>query len=129
MPNWQLIAPGKPMQNGFVESFSGRMRDELLNETLFSDLEHARQVVGEWIADYNLQRLHSALGYLTPPAFAASFTARGDQLRNPEQLRRSPVAPPASDSAKSATALIAAGVTNRWQATETKGVIEGTRYL
>ncbi|CAM5771863.1 hypothetical protein LMIY3S_03651 [Labrys miyagiensis] len=39
--SWHFIAPGKPMQNGFVESFNGRMRDELLNETLFFDLDHA----------------------------------------------------------------------------------------
>jgi transposase InsO family protein len=107
--DWHFIAPGKPMQNGFVESFNGRMRDELLNETLFFDLEQARQAIGAWIADYNLQRPHSALGYLTPAAFAANLTATGDQLRNPDQLRRSPVALPASDGAKSAKALIAAG--------------------
>ena len=107
--NWHFIAPGKPMQNGFVESFNGRMRDELLNETLFFDLVHARQAISEWTADYNLQRPHSSLGYLTPAAFAANFTATGDQLRKPDQLRRSPVAQPASDGAKSAVALIAAG--------------------
>ena len=107
--NWHFIAPGKPMQNGFVESFNGRMRDELLNETLFFDLVHARQAISEWTADYNLQRPHSSLGYLTPAAFAANLTATGDQLRKPDQLRRSPVAQPASDGAKSAVALIAAG--------------------
>ena len=97
------------MQNGFVESFNGRMRDELLNETLFFDLDHARQAISEWTADYNLQRPHSSLGYLTPTAFAAHLTATGDQLRNPNQLRRSPVAQPASDGAESVQALIAAG--------------------
>ena len=101
--NWHFIAPGKPMQNGFIESFNGRMRDELLNETLFFDLDHARQAISEWTADYNLQRPHSSLGYLTPAAFAANLTATGDQLR------RSPVASPAPDGAKSAVALIAAG--------------------
>jgi transposase InsO family protein len=107
--NWHFIAPGKPMQNGFVESFNGRMRDELLNETLFFDLEHARQAISDWIADYNLQRPHSSLGYLTPAAFAANLSATGDQLRNPDKLRRSPVALTASYGAKSAAALIAAG--------------------
>ena len=107
--DWHFIAPGKPMQNGFVESFNGRMRDELLNETLFRDLDHARLAIGVWVADYNLQRPHSSLGYLTPAAFAANLTATGDQLRNPDQLRRSPVAIPAPLGAKHPEALIAAG--------------------
>ena len=82
------------MQNGIREAFNGRMRDELLNETVFYDLDHARSALARWIATYNRQRPHSALGYLTPVAFAETFTATGDRLRNPDQLRRSPVAPP-----------------------------------
>ena len=85
------------------------MRDELLNETLFFDVDHARRAISDWTTDYNLQRPHSSLGYLTPAAFSAHLTATGDQLRNPDQLRTSPVAQPASDGAKSAVALIAAG--------------------
>ena len=50
---WHFIAPGKPMQNGICESFNGRMRDELLNETLFFGLDHARSGVARWVADYN----------------------------------------------------------------------------
>ncbi|MFK4719278.1 transposase InsO family protein [Bradyrhizobium niftali] len=65
--DWHFIAPGKPMQNGFVESFNGRMRDELLNETLFFELDDARAMIVNWVADYNLQRPHSSLKYLTPP--------------------------------------------------------------
>jgi putative transposase len=107
--DWHFIAPGKPMQNGFVESFNGRMRDELLNETLFRDLDHARRAIDTWVAAYNLQRPHSSLGYLTPAAFAANLTATGDQLRNPDQLRRSPVAIPAPRGAKHPEALITAG--------------------
>ena len=107
--DWHYIAPGKPMQNGFVESFNGRMRDELLNETLFLDLDDARAKIAAWVADFNLERPHSALGYLTPAAYAANLTATGDRLRNPDQLRRSPVAPPAPDGALSAEALIEAG--------------------
>lgn len=106
---WHFIAPGKPMQNGFIESFNGRMRDELLNETLFFDLDQARRKIAAWAADYNLQRPHSSLGYLTPVAFAANLTATGDQLRNSDQLRRSPIATPARLGAKHAEALIAAG--------------------
>ncbi|WP_100962111.1 IS3 family transposase [Bosea sp. FBZP-16] len=107
--DWHFIAPGKPMQNGFAESFNGRMRDELLNETLFFDLDDARAKIAVWIADYNQQRPHSSLGYLTPAAYAANFTATNDRLRNPDQLRRSPVAPTAPHGVKPAEALIAAG--------------------
>ena len=50
---WHYIAPGKPMQNGFAESFNGRMRDELLNETMFRNLAHARIVITAWADDNN----------------------------------------------------------------------------
>ena len=53
---WHFIAPGKPMQNGICESFNGRMRDELLNETLFFGLDHAREAIATWVADYNEHR-------------------------------------------------------------------------
>lgn len=89
---WHYIEPGKPMQNGFCESFNGRMRDELLNETLFLGPAHARSLIAEWVTDYNEVRPHSSLGYRTPAAFAAGLTATGSQLRNPGQLRREPVA-------------------------------------
>ena len=68
-----ITAPGKPTQNAFVESFNGRMRDELLNETLFFGLSHAREKIAAWIGDYNTERPHSALGYLAPAAFAATL--------------------------------------------------------
>jgi transposase InsO family protein len=55
-----FIAPGKPMQNGFCESFNGRMRDELLNESLFLGLDHARTKITNWVDDYNQRRPHSA---------------------------------------------------------------------
>ena len=106
---WHFIAPGKPMQNGFCESFNGRMRDELLNETLFFDLDHVRTKLARWVSDFNLRRPHSALGYMTPAAFAATLTATSDRLRNPDQLRRSLVAPTAPDGVKSAETLSAAG--------------------
>src|SRR6266478_3472572 len=64
--DWHYIALGKPMQNGFCESFNGRMRDELLNEALFFGLAHARTTITNWVGDYNQRRPHSALGYLTP---------------------------------------------------------------
>ena len=92
---WHFIAPGKPTQNGICESFNGRMRDELLNETLFRDLHHARSALALWVNDFNERRPHSAIGYLTPATYAAKLNATGDWLRNPDQLRQSPVAPPA----------------------------------
>lgn len=63
---WHYIAPGRPMQNGYVESFNGRMRDELLNETVFTSIAQARAVISAWKTDYNTTRPHSALGYQTP---------------------------------------------------------------
>jgi transposase InsO family protein len=106
---WHFIAPGKPMQNGFCESFNGKMRDELLNETLFFGLDHARAQIADWVDDFNHQRPHSALGYLTPAAYAANLTATCDRLRNPDQLRRSHVALPAPNGVTSAETLIATG--------------------
>lgn len=70
--DWHYIAPGKPTQNAFCEAFNGRFRDECLNENLFRDLAHARHLIGAWVNDYNTKRPHSALGYQTPAAFAAS---------------------------------------------------------
>ena len=67
---WHYIAPGKPTQNAFAESFIGRLRDELLNETLFRSLAHARAVLEAWRTDYNDHRPHSSLGNLTPREFA-----------------------------------------------------------
>ncbi|GAN88487.1 transposase [Komagataeibacter intermedius TF2] len=58
---WHYIAPGKPQQNGFVESFNGRLRDECLKETLFTSLSHARQILADWQEDYNTVRPHSQL--------------------------------------------------------------------
>jgi putative transposase len=68
---WHYIAPGKPMQNGFVESFNGRLRDECLNEHLFTNLNEARQIIEAWRIDYNTNRPHTSLNGLTPNEFAA----------------------------------------------------------
>src|SRR4029077_10809722 len=79
---WHYIAPGKPQQNGFVESFNGRLRDELLNETLFRSPPHARAVLQAWRRDYNEARPHSKLGWMTPQAYAAAGDlGRGAALR------------------------------------------------
>jgi len=74
---WHYIAPGRPMQNDYVESFNGRMRDELLNETVFTSIAQARAVISAWKTDYNTTRPHSALGYQTPAAHAATLKAMG----------------------------------------------------
>ncbi len=69
----RLIQPGKPTQNGFIESFNGRFRDECLNEHGFSDVSHARKTISEWRQDYNEYRPHSTLNYQTPSEFAAAW--------------------------------------------------------
>jgi len=91
---WHFIAPGRPMQNGICEAFNSKMRDELLNETLFFGLDQARSIVARWVDDYNQHRPHSALGYQTPATFAAQLTAMGDRLRASDRLRHSPIASP-----------------------------------
>ena len=67
---WHYVAPGKPQQNAFIESFNGRLRDELLNETIFTSLAHVREVLALWKDDYNTIRPHSALDNLPPAVFA-----------------------------------------------------------
>jgi transposase InsO family protein len=62
------------MQNGFVESFNGRLREEFLNETLFRNLTHARELITAWVTDYNIERPLSALGYQTPAGFVLYLT-------------------------------------------------------
>ena len=71
--DWHYIQPGKPMQNGFVESFNGGFRDECLNETLFTSLDEARSQITAWKEDYNRNRPHSSLGNLTPSEFATKM--------------------------------------------------------
>lgn len=79
---WHYIAPSKPVQNAFIQSFNGRLRDQLLNETLFRSLAHARAALETWRADYNTERPHSRLGWMTPETYAA--TRRSAALRSPE---------------------------------------------
>jgi len=70
------IQPGRPMQNGRVESFNGRLRDECLNANWFQSIRQAQQRIENWREEYNRERPHSSLGYLTP----AEFAARGAPL-------------------------------------------------
>lgn len=75
----ETIRPGRPMENGYIESFNGKMREECLNENWFTDLADARERIEAWRVDYNTQRPHSALGYQTPVEFAQRAAA----LRSP----------------------------------------------
>jgi putative transposase len=68
--DWHYIAPGKPAQNAFVESFNSRLRDECLNEQVFLSLAEARATIEAWCDDYTHHRPHSSLGTLTPVEFA-----------------------------------------------------------
>ena len=67
-----FVAPGNPWENGYVESFSEKLRDELLNRELFLQIDELRYVVERWWMDYNHYRPHSSLDYMSPAAFAAS---------------------------------------------------------
>jgi len=67
--DWHYIAPGKPQQNGFIESFNGKLRDECLNETLFGTLRDAQNTLEKWREDYNWRRPLSSLGNMTPMEF------------------------------------------------------------
>ena len=82
-----FIEPGSPWENGYIESFNGHLRDELLDRELFISIEELRYVAERWNMDYNHHRPHSSLGYMTPVAFAAacigpdSATLRQSQCR------------------------------------------------
>ena len=109
---WHYIAPGKPQQNAFIESFNGRLRDELLNETLFSSLAHAREALSFWKDDYNTIRPHSGLGNLTPAAYAyrsAPDTQRDGTLRYTEGSAPRPVASPSQMGSNQPWTLLVAG--------------------
>jgi len=98
--DWHYIDPGKPVQNAFIESFNGRLRDEFLNETLFTSLAQARAALEEWRRDYNTVRPHSRIGWLTPAVYAEQFSPQPGQgaalihgsapwpVASPEQLEK-----------------------------------------
>jgi len=69
-----FIDPGSPWQNAWIESFNGRLRDELLNSWRFDSLREARVIIEDWRRDYNANRPHSAHGELTPTEFALQWT-------------------------------------------------------
>jgi putative transposase len=109
---WHYIAPGKPTQNAFIESFNGRLRDELLNETLFASLADARVALADWMEDYNTVRPHSAIGNL-PPAIYAKLLS-DPMMQRDGSLRfggsaPGPVASPSQQGSNEGQALLPTG--------------------
>jgi len=95
----RFISPGKPSQNGYIESFNGKLRDECLNENEFINLHHARELIETFREDYNQLRPHSSLGDLTPAEFAAQIArapmgAPGNQTNPPLAVRSPNLQPP-----------------------------------
>lgn len=72
----QFIAPGKPIENAFIESYNGRMREECLNVHWFMSMNSARRIIEEWRVDYNTARPHSSLNDLTPEEFMRKETEK-----------------------------------------------------
>ena len=94
------IQPGKPTQNGYVESFNGKLREECLRVSWFQNLFEARRIIANWRHDYNERRPHSSLNYLTPAEFSAK-TSRGKdadsvRLENAHRVSHFPTAAAAS---------------------------------
>lgn len=107
---WHYIAPGKPQQNGFSESFNGRLRDEFLNETLFRSLPDARAKLQAWRQDYNEVRPHSSLGYLTPQEYASALSGEfGRRAANPDHSARRPLASQLNPGPNHPETLVIAG--------------------
>jgi len=110
--DWHYIAPGKPTQNAFAESFNGRLRDELLNETLFTSLAHAREALDAWKQDYNTVRPHSGLGNLPPAVYARLSDPekhRDGTLRSLGGFAPRPVAPPSQTGSNDERTLLITG--------------------
>jgi putative transposase len=105
---WHYIAPGKPTQNAFIESFNGRLRDELLNETIFASLADARLALADWMDDYNTVRPHSAIGNMPPTVYAKLSDPAMQRDGSLELLGASaphPVAPPSLNGSNDERAL------------------------
>ena len=81
---WEYIEPGKPYQNGNIESFNGKLRDECLNENWFLSLEEAKRIIEKWRIHYNTQRPHSSLGGLTPDELASQLEKKTSSTADEE---------------------------------------------
>lgn len=79
-----FIDPGRPVQNGFIESFNARLRDECLSMNWFESLDHAQSVLDEWVRDYNEVRPHSALDNLSPLAYVAQVMGVDEETLSSE---------------------------------------------
>jgi putative transposase len=98
-----LIEPGRPMQNGYIESFNGKFRDECLNEHWFTSLAQAREVIADWRRDYNQVRPHSSCGRIPPSRFAANYRAQLKRQRSTLQPRALSVITGTVDGGRSKT--------------------------
>ena len=81
------IEPGSPWENGYIESFNGRLRDEILDRELFYSVKEAKVIVEDWRLEYNNHRPHSGLGYMTPAAFAAGCIPSASPTAQPQEYR------------------------------------------
>jgi len=88
---WHYIAPGKPVQNGFVESFNGRLPDACLSEHLFTGLRHARRLIAAWRDDYNHHRPHTSLDGLTPREYFEDNPRSGSPSQERQPHRSAPL--------------------------------------
>jgi putative transposase len=93
-----FIRPGKPVENAYIESFNGRFRDECLNEHWFMGMQHARSTIEAWRLEYNTERPHSSLGYLTPEQFREAHASRRSADRVRENLENNVSLTPDSTS-------------------------------
>ena len=84
---WDYIQPGKPYQNGYIESFNGKLRDECLNENWFTGLKEAKRLVEEWREEYNERRPHSSLKGKTPAETANDY--KNNTVRKEKLMRTS----------------------------------------
>ena len=84
--DWHYITPGRPMENGFTESFNGSFRDECLNENWFGHLSHAKELIADWRDDYNQAKPHSSLNYLTPNEFAHRIGGQKTNIILPQDV-------------------------------------------
>ncbi len=87
---WDYIAPGKPQQNGFAESFNSKLRDELLNEEVFDSLAHAKRALDLWRHDFNNVRPHSGIGGLAPAARVDRIRSTSRNVEASVSIRRGP---------------------------------------
>jgi putative transposase len=81
------IAPGSPWENGYIESFNGKLRDDVLNRELFHSVKEAKVIVEDWRLEYNNHRPHSGLGYMTPAVFAAGCIPSASPTAQPQEYR------------------------------------------